>query len=517
MAATKAVPRMAHIGRTYCGEGAESPSMRPVPRAPVLGAAFLALLMSVTPLAAADSTDLSEFFPNACRDVDPMAAVATGYANPLTVILNGESLEPDLLETGVAQATQAGPGKAGNRTALLEVNVPDEDDPLVSAELLAGRVDLDVDGPEDGLEAEAWSQARVAHLDVGGGLITADLVRGFAYARTDVRSARTYTDPSTILNLKVAGISQTDVSPGANVTLPESLFGPGSWIAVYDRVDHSSIPTEDFPFYVADSDVTMLRVHITEMVLVGQVEVIVSQVHSRAVSPTPFCGLSQTVEAGAYTARVRQGLDDNGADGSNGVLVGEQHIGVTGGSGHQQLLGQTLDLAGAVDARINVTETDVTGTIEEGVASDAHSMSQVLGVCIRLDTNTSLDDCFIKATVVRAEVTCHADAEGAHCEGGTKILELIVAGVDVCAELGLDDTCEPDEATDDPNLDIAGVQIWLNQQERMESDGYASLYVRAIRIETPLPQLETVIIGRAYASASFEHAGTGPTDAWTLK
>lgn len=491
--------------------------MQPVSRAPVLSAAFLALLMTATPLAAADSTDLSEFFPNACRDVDPMAAVATGYANPLTVILNGEPAEPDFLETGVAQATQAGPGKAGDRTALVNVNVPDEDDPLVSAQLLSGRVDLDVDGPEDGLESEAWSQARVARLDIGGGLVTADLVRGFAYARTDVRSARTFTDPSTILNLKVAGISETDVSPGANITLPESLFGPGSWIAVYDRTDHSTMPTEDFPFYVADSNVTMLRVHITDLVLVGQVEVIVSQAHSRAVSPTPFCGVAQTVEAGAYTARVRQALDDNGADGSNGVLLGEQHIGVTGGSGHQQLLGQTIDLLGAADVRVNVTETDVTGSIEAGKSSDSHSMSQVLGVCVRLDTNTSLDDCFIKATVIRAEVTCHADADGAHCTGGTKILELIVNGVDVCAAIGFEGTCEPDEATDDPTYNVGPIKVWLNQQERMESEGYASLYVRAIRIETPLALASTVIIGRAYASASYEAAGTGPTDPWALK
>lgn len=472
-------------------------------RVPV-GAALLLLTLISAPLAAAQDDDLSEFFPNACRTVSPLDAIAHGMGNPLTVILNGEATEP-FVETGIATATQVGPGKSGDRTSFLSVSVPDEDDPIVTAELLAARVDLDVDGPEDGLEAEAWTNTRLAHLNVLDGLVTADLVRGFAYARTDVRSARTYTDPSTIVGLQVAGISYTDIAPGANITLPP-LVGAGSYVSVYERIDHSLPPTEVSPLYVADVRVRMINIHITNAPLLGAIDIIVSESYARAQSPTPFCGVAQTVESGAYTTRVRSGLEEPG------ILVGEQHIGITGGSGHQQLLGETIQGLGVL-VQVNVTETDVTGTIEAGVSTDARAMSQVVGLCVKLDDTQP--DCFIKATVIKAEATAHADADGAVCAGDVQILELVVDGVDVVAALNLDGTGHPDVAGDDPTYTVGPIGIWLNQQERMESDGYCSLYVRAIRIETGLPVVGTVIVGRAYVSAGFEAAGTlSETDPW---
>lgn len=471
-------------------------------RVPV-GATLLFLMTLSAPLAAAQgTTDSSELFPNACRDVLASDAIAHGMANPLTVILNGEEAEP-LIDTDVAEATQVGPGKAGDRTAFVDVSVPDEDDPIVTAQLVAGRVDLDVDNATEGYEAEAWSQAKLAHLNVLDGLVTADLVRGFAYARTDVRSARTETDPSTIVGLQVAGVSYTDVAPGANITLPP-LVGAGSYVSVYERIDHSLPPTVESPLYVADVRVKMINIHITKAPLLGAVDVIVSEAYARAQSPTPFCGVAQTVEAGAYTARVRSGLEEPG------ILIGEQHIGVMGGSGHQQLFGENVDVG--VQALVNVTETDVTGNITAGVSSDSHAMSQVVGLCIKLDDTSP--DCFIKATVVKAEATAHADADGAVCTGDVVILELVVDGTDVIAALNQDGLNHPTVAGDDPTYSVGPIGIWINQQERMDSDGYCSLYVRAIRIETGLPFVGTVIVGRAYVSAAFEHAGTPETDPW---
>lgn len=478
--------------------------MRLAPRA-LLSAAFVLLLTVPAQMAAAQGDVVEEdFFPNACRDVDIMTAVAHGFSNPLLVVLNGEPTEP-FIETEAAQATQVGPGKSGDRTHFVNVSVPNEDDPIVTAQLLHGRVDLDVDGPEDGLEAEAWVNTKLAHLNVLDGAITADLVRAFAYARSDVRSARTHTDPSTIVNLQVRGIGEVDVSPGANITLPEAIFGPDSYITVYERIDHSKRPTEDNPFYEADVRVRMLRIHITDMLLLGQIEIIVSESYARAVSPTPFCGLAQSVEAAAYTARIREGLE------SPGILVGEQHIGVTGGSGHQQLLGVALDLQVGGDVRVNVTETDVDGVIAAGV-SDARARSQIVGLCIRIDS--SVPDCLVELVVVKATVHCNANADRAVCNGEVEILKLMVDGVDVCASLNMGDTCKPKA---DTRMDVGPIHVILNQHERVQEDGYASLYVRAIRIETPIPAVGTIIIGRAYASAGFENVGTNDeTKAWDL-
>lgn len=478
--------------------------MRLAPRA-LLSAAFVLLFTLPVQMAAAQDVVEEDFFPNACRDVALDAAVAHGFSNPLLVVLNGEPSEP-LIESGNAQATQVGPGKSGERVHFVNVSVPDEEDPIVTAQLLHGRVDLDVDGPEDGLESEAWVNTKLAHLNVLDGAITADVVRGFAYARSDVRSARTYTDPSTIVNLKIQGVAVTDISPGANITLPEVLFGPGSYLTVYERIDHSKRPSDESPFYEADVRVRMINIHMTNALLVlGEVDIIVSESYARAVSPTPFCGLAQSVEAAAYTTRIREGLE------APGILVGEQHIGVTGGSGKQQLFGQELDLQIGGDVRINVTETDVEGIIANG-SSDSRARSQIVGLCIRIDS--SLPDCLVELVVVKATVHCNANEERAVCNGDVEILKLMVDGVDICASIGQEATCKPKP---DTRHNVGPIEVILNQHERVQEDGYASLYVRAIRIETPIPGVGTIIIGRAYASAGFENVGTGAeTPAWNL-
>jgi hypothetical protein len=161
--------------------------------------------------------------------------------------------------------------------------------------------------------------------------------------------------------------------------------------------------------------------------------------------------------------------------------------------------------------RLNVTETDVEGLIEDGV-SESHARSQVVGLCIRLDT--SVPDCLVELVVVKATVDCRATEEGAVCNGEVEILKLMVDGVDVCASLNLGETCKPKP---DTRMDVGPIHVILNQHERVQEDGYASLYVRAIRIETPIPAVGTIIIGRAYASAGYENVGTNEeTPAWDL-
>ena len=480
--------------------------MRPAPRAMLTSAALAILLAATAPLAAAQ-TDV--VFPGACRDVLAADAKASGRGVPIYVALNGEAVLTT--DPPAAEASLSGPGKAGDRVGAIDIAIPNEENPIVAAQILTSRVDLDVDNESEGLEAEAWTISRVAHLNVLDGLVTADIVRGFAYARTDVRSARTWTDPSTIVNLRVNGVSVTDISPGANITLPEVLFGPGSYVTVYERVDESRRPTEEDPRYIADVRVRMIAVHIEKMPLLGMVDVIVSEAYAHAETPTPFCGVAQSVEAGGYTLRIRDALEEPG------ILVGEQHIGVTGGSAHQQLLGEHLTILGA-EVLLNVTETDMEGTIVAGGYSKSDAMSQVLGLCIRLDAEAEAPDCFIEAVLVRAEAHCYADEDGASCEGKTTILKLVIDGVDVCAALGQD---QDDEGICEPGVgakvvEIAGITVTLNQQERVQTDGFASLYVRAIRIDG-VPLLGTVVIGRAYASAGYEDvSANAQTPAWDL-
>lgn len=474
----------------------------------VRASAVLLLLAAAVPLASTAAPDIL-VYPGACRDIDAMDADASGEAVALIVRLNGE--DQLISPVSEAQQTQDGPGMSHDEATFQEIGI----DGLVTAKLLSSRVDLKV--TRDPLESQAWSQVTVLDLNILNGTITAETIKAFAHAQADIHGAKTMTDPSTIQNLKVPDLSVTDVAPGALVKLPSAPFGAGSFVATYVREDDSKFPGNGSILYEGDTTVTMLHVWLAEVPLLGSLEVIVSRAHAHAESPTPFCGLVQSVAAGAYVLRARPTTFDDEA----GILVGRQDIGVVGGSGRQQLLGEEFLVGPDSLLELNVSETRVNGTITPNVESESHAVSKVLGLCISQDGEVSEEvvedygDCFISATAIRAESNSRANATAAISWGSVTIVGLRVAGVDVCADLlGMPDdsnrTADDPEATNpnickpakNTNYNLGLINITFNQRERDEErPGHTGYYVRAVRIESPA--FGTIILGRAYTSADY--------------
>lgn len=452
-------------------------------------------------------------YPGACRDIDAMDADAWGDAVGLIVRIDGE--DQLISPASEVNQTQDGPGMSNDTAEFQEVGI----DGVVTAKILTSRVDLKV--VRDPLESQAWSQATVVDLNILDGTITADTVKAFAYAQADIHGAETMTNPSTIQNLKVPDLSITDVAPGSLVKLPSAPFGAGSFIATYVREDDSRFPGNGSILYEGDTTVTMVHVWLATVPGVGSLEVIVSQAHAHAESPTPFCGLVQSVAAGAYVMRARPTTFDDEA----GILVGRQDIGVVGGSGRQQLLGEEFLVGPNSLLELNVSETRVNGTVTPNVESESQAISKVLGLCINQDgemqdtsdPNFAEDygGCFISATAIRAESNSRANATAAISWGSVTIVGLRVAGVDVCADLlGMPD--DGNKSSDDPtatnpnickpakntNYNLGAINITFNQRERDEArPGHTGYYVRAVRIESPA--FGTIILGRAYSSADY--------------
>lgn len=478
--------------------------------------AVLLLLVAAVPLTASSAPDIL-VFPGACREIDAMDADAWGDAVALIVKIDGEHV----LESpySPASAYQDGPGMNSSERAWREIAI----DGLLTAKILNSRVDLRVD--RDPLRSQAWSQATVVDLNILNGTITADLVKAWAAARTEVNLANTTTIDSDIAGLRVnEELLDVDVAPGVAVMLPDvtnPVVGNNSFVKTYVREDESRFPGNGSINYVADTTVTMLHIYLSNVVGFGSVEIIVSKAHAHAETPTPFCGLVQSVKAASYVARVRPALGDD-----TNVLVGEQFIGVVGGQARQQLVGVQVPMGDESYAEANVTESEVWGYVTSNGESRSQAMSKVLGFCLLQDgtvapENYTVDDygdCLIGATAIRAESNSKANATAAISWGTVTIVGLQVLGQDVCALLGYPNEdhiegngsattniCKPPKNS---TLTVGPYTIFLNQREYdAERPGHTGYYVRAVRIQGPL--IEDIIISRAYSGADYLNEGPG--------
>lgn len=477
--------------------------------------ALLGILVLAT---AVPGSSTVQVFPTGCREIDTMDASARGDAVALIVRIQGE----DQLISPVSEIhlAQQGPGMNDTEDSMETLEVPD----IVTAKLLSSRIDLKVD--EDPLRSQAWSQAEVVDLDILNGTVTADVVKAWANAESDTSHAFTRTTDSEIAGLRVNGnLVQAQSAPGVHVELGPTLgsvVGAGSFLDTYVREDNSTMPKPGDPFFRGDTTVTMLHLYLSHVAGVGSVEVIVSQAHSHTETPTPFCGLIQSVKSAAYVARSRTQVDDS----KPGVVVGEQHVGVVGGRGHHQLLGAEIPVGQHSLAKANVTESFVYGNVSSGRFSEAHAMSKVLGVCVNQDgtvnqTKANTDDygkCLVGITAIRAESNSYANATDAISWGSVTIVGVTVAGVDVCKTLGMrnqdseqgdnktsSNICKPPQNT---MLTIGPYKLWLNQRERDPPEaGHTGYYVRALRIQGPVVQ--DLIISRAYTSADYIDGASG--------
>ncbi|MFO1532266.1 MAG: choice-of-anchor P family protein [Thermoplasmatota archaeon] len=389
-------------------------------------------------------------------------------------------------------AAQTGPGMAHDYDDAGEVHVFTSEGDLVRVTVAPARTDVKVTG--DPLEAGSWTTAKVLDVDILDGLITADVVNAATYATADIRSAKTDSGSSDIVGLKIKGVDVTRVEPGLDLPLPD-LLGAGGFVRVYERTEDSHFPDGPGDMWTGDVTVRMIHVLIADYDLLTlgaqPLEVVIGMSHSHASVPTPFCGIMQYANAGAYIARIRPDAVFNGRS----ILVGEQHTGPVNGNAHQELLGEAIPTDGAV-LKVDVTETSAVTKMTPGVDSRGDAFAKVTGACLLMNAT---GDCVVSATLLKSESHSVANGQRAMSYGHTTIVGLKVAGVDVCATLGLQDTCSPAYNT---KLEIGGIKVVLNEREHTSAQpGHTDLAVRAVHVT--VPGVGDVFLARSYSEASY--------------
>jgi hypothetical protein len=397
-------------------------------------------------------------------------------------------------------SSQSGVGSNGQSDQLLTLDVPQPEGDILRA--VAVRTSSTSTVTEAPAEARDTGTAEAADVNVVDGLVTADLVRAVATTTATGSSSSFSSLGSSFKDLAVQGVAVNDVTPNTRIDLPAAVYGPESYVLLYERVGSTTRPaagqTSDGT-YAADLTVNMIHVFITDSLVAvagdQSVEVIVSHADAHADFPQTFTcpgAPTQSVSGHAFV------LSETTQAALLPTTVGFVSIPATGGRDRQDLDEAALsgNTAGA-----SVSESRGTlGTME----STASSYAQVAGVCLAPTTQ----GCTVGAELLRAESNSSANAAGASSnDGDTKILGATVNG-------------SPVAVGSPPNLkvEIPGVGYVIFNEQFCDDDAalpdcagsnHAGLTVRAIRLVVTVPDnalglaLGEVIVAEAHSDASF--------------
>jgi uncharacterized repeat protein (TIGR01451 family) len=367
---------------------------------------------------------------NKCVAFTPSAnasgAHATGNATGANVVSSllgldltlptGNDAAPD--HTSV-DSSQSGVGSDDESNQVLGVDIPP---PAPGSVLRANVLRAETVSTVTAVPSQArdTSVGSAANVNILNGTVTATLVRGVASATATGTSAEVSSVGSVIQGLTVLGIPQA-VFPGARVDLPAPIFGPGSYVAIYEEIKNVSTPAgTSGGTYSADLTVNMIRVHVTNMLLVGTVEVVVGQGTAHADFPqTTLCGPQSNQSLSGSAFMVRALTDPSILP----VIVGGVEIPTSGGQAGTSVNTMVVDPLVTSKAATSFTSGSFTS-----IASLASSYAEVKGLCI-LNTPTG---CTISATVVRSQANSTATASSRSSDAiGTDFLALKVAGTKI--------------------------------------------------------------------------------------
>ncbi len=401
--------------------------------------------------------------------------------------------------------SQHGVGSARQEDSLLTLTDPITGGGIVRADVVVASSESTItDSPA---EARHTSIAEVANLNILNGQITADTVRAQATAIASGSASSFSSTGSAFKNLIVSGVAMNDVSPNTRVDLPAALYGPGSYVLLYERAGATSTPAPgqiQGGTFTAQLTVNMIHVFVTDFLplVAGNqpVEVIVSNAVAETDFPqTELCAIppEQTVSGHGFVASAA--TDPSLVP----TTVGFVSIPPNGGLDSQSL--EQVQISGAVAAGASQSESSGTLTTD---TSSAASFAQASGVCL-LSSQTG---CGISATLVKSKSNSAANATGAASDAnGTEFLGLVVQGTPVSA------APNPNTVVELPGIGfvILNEQFCDNQGtlSRNCSDGivsgHAGLTVRAIRLFVTAPNnplgLKTgqVIVAESHSDATF--------------
>src|SRR2546425_2324826 len=137
-------------------------------------------------------------------------------------------------------SSQSGIGSTSNSNQVLNVAVPPPGGSILKANVLSASSTSTVDPTTN--SATDTGVAEAAGVNLVGGLVTADVVRGVAAAQAQSFNSSFSSAGSAFNNLVVNGTQLNNVNPNTTIDLPAAQFGAGSFVKLLEETGSSSQP-----------------------------------------------------------------------------------------------------------------------------------------------------------------------------------------------------------------------------------------------------------------------------------
>jgi hypothetical protein len=396
--------------------------------------------------------------------------------------------------TGGVCSSQSGIGSTSNSNQVLNVAIPPPAGTVLKANVLSASSTSTVDSTTN--TATDTGVAESAGVNLVGGLVTADVVRGVATAQASGFNSSFSSAGSAFENLVVNGIQMNNVNPNTTIDLPASQFGAGSFVKLLEEIGSSSQPPSGQlagGTFAADLTVNMIRVHITALALTGDaIDLVVSHAQAHADFPQP-AGCPALVGTVSGNATI---VNEQGDPSLLPVVVGFVSIPSLGGHDHQDLAQLSTSLVSGGTA-----VSDSIGTVLSS-SSNSSSFAKAQNVC----TLPVAGVCTVSGNVITSQAnSASGGGKSSSDAAGTSLIGLSVGGMSVS-----------DNPPPNTTILLPGIgSVTLNEQT-CDGGGVppcsgttsSGIRVRAIHVivDNPnslgVPQGADVIVGEAHADSA---------------
>jgi len=391
-------------------------------------------------------------------------------------------------------SSQSGIGSTSNSNQVLNVAVPPPGGAVLKANVLSASSTSTVDPTTN--SATDTGVAESAGVNLVGGLVTADVVRGVATAQASAFNSSFSSAGSAFNNLVVNGTQVNNVNSNTTIDLPAAQFGAGSFVKLFEEIGSSSQPASGQlagGTFAADLTVNMIRVHITSLALTGDaIDVVVSHAQAHADFPQPAgCpSLAGTVSGNATIVNEQTNPSELP------VIVGFVSIPPQGGHDHQD-----LDQLSTSSVSGGTSVSDSAGTVVSS-SSNSSSFAKAQNVCALPVAGV----CTVFASAITSQAnSVSGGGKSSSDPQGTSLLGLSVGGMSVS-----------DNPPPNTTILLPGIgSVTLNEQTcdgggALPCSGTTSsgIWVRAIHVivDNPnalgVPQGADVIVGEAHADSA---------------
>jgi hypothetical protein len=391
-------------------------------------------------------------------------------------------------------SSQSGVGSTSNSNQVLNVAIPPPGGGDLQANVLSASSTSTVDSTTN--TATDTGVAETAGVNVVGGLVTADTVRGVATARASGFNSSFSSAGSAFKNLVVNGAAMNNVNPNTTINLPASQFGAGSYVKLLEELGSSSKPPSGQltgGTFAADLAVNMIHVHITSLAPTGDaIDLVVSHAQAHADFPQP-AGCPALVGTVSGDATI---VNEQANPSQLPVVVGFVSIPPQGGHDHQDLDQLSTSLVSG-----GTSVSDSAGTVLTS-SSNSSSYAKAQNVCA-LPVNGV---CTASASVIISQANSASGGGKSSSDAqGTSLLGLSVGGMSV-----------GDNPPPNTTVLVPGIgSVTLNEQicdgggaPPCTGTTNSGITVRAIHVivdnpnATGVSQGADVIVGEAHADSS---------------